>query len=138
MLKTPPGVAWPFDPVLTLERPMRMPLRYTCMVCSGTLTRTTRGPLGEICGFHQYSPGLSGPVGRPVGVPAVCAEGLFTAWADISRAIETARRDKNFMSDKETRSAMNASTRLRRNKTFIPCRPLGEHRSRLSLYVEIG
>src|SRR5438045_6214197 len=36
MLKTPPGVAWPFEPVLTLARPMRMPLRYTCMVCSGT------------------------------------------------------------------------------------------------------
>src|SRR5207249_9932419 len=42
------------------------------------------------------------------------------------------------MSDKETGSAMNASARLRRNKTFIPCRPLVEHRSRLSLYVEIG
>ena len=27
LLKTPPGVAWPFEPVLTLERPIRMPLR---------------------------------------------------------------------------------------------------------------
>src|SRR5438046_8372465 len=71
-------------------------------------------------------------------MPAVCADGFFIAWADVSRAIETARTEKNFMSDKETGSAMNASTRLRRNKTFIPCRPLVEHRSRLSLYVEIG
>ena len=61
MLKTPPGVAWPFEPVLTVERPMRMPLRYTCMICSGTLTSTMSGPLGESCGFHQYSPGLSAP-----------------------------------------------------------------------------
>src|SRR6059058_2981278 len=78
------GVA--FEPVLTLARPMRMPLRYTCMVCSGTLTSTTSGPLGESCGFHQYSPGLSGPVGLPVGVPAVCAEGFSTACAEVSKA----------------------------------------------------
>src|SRR5882724_2134950 len=128
MLKTPPGVACPFEPVLTLERPMRMPLRYTCMVCSGMLASTTSGPLGESCGFHQYSPGLSGPVGLPVGVPLVCAEGFSTAWATVSRAIETARTEKNFMSDKETRSAMNAGTRLRRYRTFVPCRPLFEHR----------
>src|SRR4029077_4147051 len=69
MLKTPPGVALPLVPVLTDERPMRIPLRYTCMVCSGTLTSTISGPLGESCGFHQYSPGFNGPVGLPVGVP---------------------------------------------------------------------
>src|SRR5207248_4982685 len=94
-----PGVAWPFEPVLTLARPMRMPLRYTCMVCSGTLTSTTSGPLGESCSFHQYSPGLSGPVGLPVGVPWVCAEGFSTACAAVSRAIEMARTEKNFKSD---------------------------------------
>src|SRR5439155_25591328 len=127
MLKTPPGVAWPFEPVLTLARLMRMPLRYTCIVCSGTLTSTTSGPLSESCGLHQYSHGLSGPVGLPVGVPAVCAEGFSTACAEVSKATETTRIEKNFMSDKETGSAMNASTRLRRNKTFIPCRPLVEH-----------
>ena len=27
MEKTPPGVSWPLVPVLTVERPMRMPLR---------------------------------------------------------------------------------------------------------------
>ena len=50
MLKTPPGVEFPFVPVLTVERPMRMPLRYTCIVCSGTLTSTMSGPFGESCG----------------------------------------------------------------------------------------
>ena len=71
MLKTPPGVEWPFEPVLMVERPMRMPFRYTCMVCSGTLTRTMSGPLGESSGCHQYWPGLSWPLGFPVGVPLV-------------------------------------------------------------------
>lgn len=47
MPNTPAGVEWPFEPVLTVERPMRMPLRYTCMVCCGMLTSTTTGPLGE-------------------------------------------------------------------------------------------
>ena len=45
----------------------------------GMLTSTISGPLGESCGFHQYSPGLSAPVGLPVGVPLVCAEGFSTA-----------------------------------------------------------
>ena len=55
---------------LTDERPMRMPFRYT-LVCTGRLTSTMTGPLGEIFGFHQYSPGLSWPLGFPVGVPLV-------------------------------------------------------------------
>src|SRR5207253_10649670 len=90
MLKTPPGVAWPFEPVLTLARPMRMPLRYTCMVCSGTLTSTTSGPLGESCGFHQYSPGLSGPVGLPVGEPFVWNDGCGIAPLAMSARNTTA------------------------------------------------
>src|SRR5436190_13996205 len=84
---------------------MRTPLRYTCMVCSGTLTSTTSGPLGESCGFHQYSPGLSGPVGLPVGVPRVCAEGFSTACAVVSRATERARMVRIFMSWVEWREA---------------------------------
>src|SRR5947208_50427 len=63
---TPPGVL-PLLPLLIVDRPIRMPLRYTCIVCCGMLTSTTTGPLGESCGFHQYSPGLSVPVGLPIG-----------------------------------------------------------------------
>src|SRR2546428_9574616 len=70
MVKPPPGVL-PFLPLLTVDRPIRIPLRYTCIVCCGMFTRTTTGPLGESCGFHQYSPGLSAGVGLPVGVPLV-------------------------------------------------------------------
>src|SRR5689334_20528985 len=76
IVKTPVGVLWPFDPELTDDRPTRMPLRYTCIVCSGRLTSTTTGPSGDTTGFHQYSPGLSGPVGLPVGEPLVWADGL--------------------------------------------------------------
>src|SRR5580765_1809119 len=97
MLKTPPGVAWPVEPVLTVERPMRIPLRYTCITCSGTLTNTMSGPLGESCGFHQYSPGFSGPVGLPVGVPLVCADGFSTACAVEMRTARRGRRPRNFM-----------------------------------------
>src|ERR1700704_2359479 len=45
------------------------------MVCCGMLTSTTTGPAGERRGFHQYSPGLSGPVGLPVGEPLVWNDG---------------------------------------------------------------
>src|SRR6478736_4324701 len=97
MLKTPPGVEWPCEPVLGLERPMRMPFRYTCIVCSGTLTRTMRGPLGESSGCHQYSPGLSAPVGLPVGVPLVWKEGCCTACEDTSKATEIVRMPMSFI-----------------------------------------
>jgi hypothetical protein len=76
MVKTPLGVPWPFDPVLTVVRPIRMPFRYTCITCSGMLTNATTGPAGESSGRHQYSPGFNSPVGRPVGVPRVWAEGI--------------------------------------------------------------
>jgi len=75
MLNTPGGVELPFLPLLTLERPIRMPLRYTYIVCCGRLTSATTGPRGESPGFHQYSPGLSWPVGLPVGAPLVWKDG---------------------------------------------------------------
>src|SRR4030095_3218432 len=91
MVKTPRGVACPFAPVLTLDRPMRMPLRYTCMTCSGTLTRIMSGPLGETFGFHQYSPGFSEPVGLPAGVPALWKKGFGIACEPATSAMEMAK-----------------------------------------------
>ncbi len=72
-------MACPAEPVLTVVRPMMMPLRYTCIVCWGMLTNASTGPLGEISGLHQYSPGLSTPVGFPVGEPWVWADGFSIA-----------------------------------------------------------
>src|SRR5436190_17928905 len=97
MVKTPPGVSCPFEPVLTVDRPIRMPLRYTCIVCSGTLTKTIRGPLGEISGLHQYSPGLSAPDGLPVGVPFVWAAGFSIACTEASSATVKKGTRINFM-----------------------------------------
>src|SRR5262245_3293209 len=100
MLKTPPGVACPLEPVLAVERRMRMQLRYACLTCSGTLISIISGPAGASCGFHQYSPGCSGPEGFPVGVPFVCAAGFSTASVDESRVAERARIGRIFMKQK--------------------------------------
>ena len=51
-MKTPVGVACPFDPVLTVVLPMRTPLRKTAIFWVGTLMMTTTGPAGETSGFH--------------------------------------------------------------------------------------
>ncbi len=80
------------------------------MVCSGTLTSTTSGPLGESCGFHQYSPGLSGPVGLPVGVPLVWEEGCGIACELVSRATEMARTLSNFMVVKRVHESRDPTT----------------------------
>src|SRR5438093_4356216 len=96
IVNTPPGVLAPL-PLLMVDRPIRMPLRYTCMVCCGMLTSKTTGPLGESCGFHQYSPGLSCPVGLPVGVPFVWNDGLSIACDPVRTPTEIARIIRNFM-----------------------------------------
>src|SRR3954470_20637363 len=97
MLNTPGGVELPLLPLLMLERPMRMPLRYTCIVCCGRLTSTTTGPRGESCGFHQYSSGLSGPVGLPVGLPWVWNDGRSIAKEVAASAAKRAMTGRNFM-----------------------------------------
>src|SRR5689334_12347121 len=97
MVNTPGGVELPLLPLLTLERPMRMPLRYTCIVCCGRLTSTTTGPRGERCGFHQYSPGLSGPVGLAVGMPLVWNDGRSSAKEVAASAAKRAMTGGNFI-----------------------------------------
>src|ERR1700757_2895140 len=96
IVNTPPGVL-PALPLLMVDRPIRMPLRYTCIVCCGMLTSTTTGPLGESCGFHQYSPGLSVPVGLPVGVPLVWNDGFSIACEAVRRPTEMARMARYFI-----------------------------------------
>src|SRR5215469_10823124 len=96
MVNTPPGVLL-FLPLLIVDRPIRMPLRYTCIVCCGMLTSTTTGPVGESCGFHQYSPGFSAPVGLPVGVPLVWNDGLCIASDAVRSPTDIARMIRNFM-----------------------------------------
>src|ERR1700758_5590160 len=97
MLNTPGGVELPLVPLLTLERPIRMPLRYTYIVCCGRLTSTTTGPRGESPGFHQYSLGLSVPVGLPVGTPLVWNDGCSIAKELATNAAKMAMTDCNFI-----------------------------------------
>src|SRR5437660_11214629 len=96
MANTPPGVL-PLLPLLIVDRPIRMPLRYTCIVCCGMLTSTTTGPLGESCGFHQDPPGLRGPVGLPIGVPFVWNDGRSIAWGTVKRPMEMAGFARSFV-----------------------------------------
>src|SRR5438128_7589681 len=69
-VKTPVGVRCPFAPVLTVERPIRTPLRYTYITWSGRLTMTTTGTAGETWRCQIYSPGfrsgLNGETTRPL------------------------------------------------------------------------
>src|ERR1700741_3560460 len=97
MLNTPGGVELPFLPLLMLERPMRMSLRYRYIVCCGRLTSTTPAPRGESPGFHQSSPGLSGPAGLPVGTPLVWKEGCSIAKEVATSAARTGMIDWNFI-----------------------------------------
>ena|SRR5437667_8422452 len=60
------------------------------MVCCGMLTSTTTGPSGETRGFHQYSPGFSGPVGLPVGEPFVWNDGCVIEAATASDGFSVA------------------------------------------------
>src|SRR5215813_7143782 len=97
ILNTPGGVELPLLPLLMLERPMRMPLRYTYIVCCGRLTSATTGPRGESFGSHQYSPGLSVPVGLPVGVPLVWNDGCSIAKEVATSAAEMVMTAPNFI-----------------------------------------
>src|ERR1041385_8577097 len=97
MLNTPGGVERPLPPLLMLERPIRTPLRYTCIVCCGRLTRIMTGPLGESSGSHQYSPGFRGPVGFPVGLPLVWNEGRSIANEVARREAEKAMMKRSFI-----------------------------------------
>jgi hypothetical protein len=56
-----------------------------------------RGPAGEISECHQYWPGLSVPVGLPVGVPFVWKDGLSIAADAVKMEMEKARIVRHFI-----------------------------------------
>ena len=120
MLNTPGGVELPLPPLLMLERPMRMPLRYTFIVCCGRLTSTTTGPRGESRDFHQYSPGLSGPVGLPVGEPLVWNDGCSIAREVATSTARMAMTGLNFIGRSQQLAVTLASkkTACPANETF--------------------
>src|SRR5882724_4427222 len=70
-MKTPVGVRWPGRPVLTLDRAIRIPLRYTYATCSVVLATIRRGPSGARSGSQTYSPGFSVKVSGDTRTPSV-------------------------------------------------------------------
>jgi hypothetical protein len=61
--------------------------------------RIMSGPCGEISGCHQYSPGLSGPVGFPVGVPFVWNDGLSIVACDAVKMEKVRMRTIKYFID---------------------------------------
>jgi hypothetical protein len=57
--------------VLTLDRAMQMPLRYTYATCSVTLATIKSGPSGARSGSQTYSPGFSVSVPGETRMPSV-------------------------------------------------------------------
>src|SRR6266513_1247173 len=71
IVKTPVGVGWPGRPVLTLDRAMRIPLRYTYATCSVVLATISKGPSGARSGSQTYSPVFSLTVSGDTRTPSV-------------------------------------------------------------------
>src|SRR5439155_19776287 len=71
IVKTPVGVRWPGRPVLTLDRAMRIPLRYTYATCSVVLATISKGPSGARSGSQTYSPVFRFTVSGETRTPSV-------------------------------------------------------------------
>src|SRR6266567_1045090 len=71
IVKTPVGVGCPGRPVLTLDRAMRIPLRYTYATCSVVLATISSGPSGARSGSQTYSPVFSVAVSGDTRTPSV-------------------------------------------------------------------
>src|SRR5437773_8451471 len=71
IVKTPVGVGCPGRPVLTLDRAMRIPLRYTYATCSVVLATISKGPSGARSGSQTYWPGFSVTASGDTRMPSV-------------------------------------------------------------------
>src|SRR5436190_5629999 len=71
IVKIPVGVRCPGRPVLTLDRAMRIPLRYTYATCSVVLATISSGPSGARSGSQTYSPVFSFTVSGETRTPSV-------------------------------------------------------------------
>src|SRR5438094_178689 len=71
IVKIPVGVGCPGRPVLTLDRAMRIPLRYTYATCSVVLATISKGPSGARSGSQTYSPVFSFTVSGETRTPSV-------------------------------------------------------------------
>src|SRR4030095_8865445 len=91
----PVGVRWPGRPVLTLDRAMRIPLRYTYATCSVVLATISKGPSGARSGSQTYSPGFSLSVSGDTRTPSVNFSADKVNSPDTSRAAARIRNEEN-------------------------------------------
>src|SRR5438552_8231837 len=71
IVKIPVGVGCPGRPVLTLDRAIRIPLRYTYATGSVVLATISKGPSGARSGSQTYSPVFSVTVSGETRTPSV-------------------------------------------------------------------
>src|SRR6266536_4519225 len=95
IVKTPVGVGWPGRPVLTLDRAMRIPLRYTYATCSVVLATINKGPSGARSGSQTYSPVFSFTVSGDTRTPAVKVSADAINGSRISRAATRMRNEES-------------------------------------------
>src|SRR5215813_12274430 len=97
MVKTPVGVGWPGRPVLTLERAIRTPLRYTYATCSVTLATISKGPSGARSGSHTYSPVFNVTVSGDTRTPSVKVSAKTSGRPRTSRPAVMTINNKGFI-----------------------------------------
>src|SRR4029450_5063162 len=97
MVNTPVGVRWPGRPVLTLDRAMRIPLRYIYATCSVMLATINKGPSGPRSGSQTYSPGFSVTVSGDTRTPSVKVSAKMIGRSRTSRPAAKAINTKNFI-----------------------------------------
>src|SRR5436309_10581850 len=95
MVKTPVGVRCPGRPVLTLDRAIRIPLRYTYATCSVVLATISKGPSGARSGSQTYSPVFSVTVSGETRTPSVKVSADLVNGLRTSRAAARIRNENN-------------------------------------------
>src|SRR6266513_5294563 len=95
IVKTPVGVGCPGRPVLTLDRAMRIPLRYTYATCSVVLATISSGPSGARSGSQTYSPVFSFAVSGDTRTPSVKVSADPVNGLRTSRAAARTRNENN-------------------------------------------
>src|SRR6266568_64445 len=95
IVKTPVGVGWPGRPVLTLDRAMRIPLRYTYATCSVVLATINKGPSGARSGSQTYWPGFSVTVSGDTRMPSVKVSDDTMNGSRMSKVAARMRNEKN-------------------------------------------
>src|SRR5438874_10050500 len=95
IVKTPVGVRWPGRPVLTLDRAMRIPLRYTYATCSVVLATIRRGPSGARSGSQTYSPVFSFTVSGDTRTPSVKVSADRVNSSRTSEVVARMKNEKN-------------------------------------------